>query len=68
MTANYTVTGSGVEQEVVSTDSQVYSIQVQGGLTGSAAADNTYTIMQVRLRPQPKTGTSYTHLHLAAGI
>ena len=26
-------------------DSQVYSMQVSGGLTGSMAADNTYTVM-----------------------
>ena len=30
---------------MVSTDSQVYSMQVSGGLTGSMAADNTYTVM-----------------------
>ena len=47
LTANYTVTGSGIEQEIINSDSQVYSILVKGGFTGSAAADNTYTIMQV---------------------
>ncbi len=30
---------------MVATDSQVYSMQVSGGLTGSMAADNTYTVM-----------------------
>lgn len=42
LTASYSGT---IEQEAVSTDSQTYQITVNGGLTGSAADDLTYTIM-----------------------
>lgn len=66
LTASYAGT---IEQEAVSTDSLTYQITVNGGLTGSAADDLTYTVMLAyfgnNLDSAVASGTGYP---LVAGL